>query len=304
MQTRLSSRGIVFISVDYRLIPPSTGHDVIEDIKDAFAFVATRLNDELAQARSGVCVDAQALGVAGTSAGGLCAYLAAMHATPRPKAVVALYAMGGDFITPHYLTPKTKPFFRGREMLDPQDFEEFLHPFGNLPATSDSPLAYYSQTHHIPGYPANSRMLLGRLYLQMGKFVDYYTDLHEPDSLSVQLRPLVDQASETGPGRPGADVWQKARQLIPEKSLSLCPQFCVSRDWPPIYLAHGTEDSAVLIQESRNMYVLLKQADVDVTLLEVEGKEHSFDYVPDAEELLGAKFDEIANFLVKQLSRT
>jgi len=107
MQKRLSSRGIVFISVDYRLIPPSTGHDVIEDIKDAFAFVATRLNDELTQAGSGLRVDAQALGVAGTSAGGLCAYLAAMHAAPRPKAVVALYAMGGDFIVSPLVSART-----------------------------------------------------------------------------------------------------------------------------------------------------------------------------------------------------
>ena len=43
-------------------------------------------------------IDPDAMAVAGTSAGGLCAYLAAMHCvSPKPKGIVSMYGMGGDF---------------------------------------------------------------------------------------------------------------------------------------------------------------------------------------------------------------
>ena len=43
-------------------------------------------------------VDSSAIAVAGASAGGLCAYLAVMHVSPKPRALLSLYAMGGDFL--------------------------------------------------------------------------------------------------------------------------------------------------------------------------------------------------------------
>jgi hypothetical protein len=103
-QGRLSARGIIFISADYRLLPKGTGHDLLADVKDAIRFVAGDLNAQLDQTDAGLSlssrsrIDPSSIGVAGTSAGGYCAYLCAIHAVPKPKAILSLYGMGGDFL--------------------------------------------------------------------------------------------------------------------------------------------------------------------------------------------------------------
>ncbi len=98
---RVTKSGFVFISVDYRLLPPSTGHEIIEDIKDLFRFLAIDLNpclrERLVRTGESFQIEPKAIAVAGTSAGGLCAYLSVIHAIPRPAALLGLYAMGGDF---------------------------------------------------------------------------------------------------------------------------------------------------------------------------------------------------------------
>ena len=88
-------------------MPPSTGHDMVEDIQDLFRFVAFSLNDRLDEMFSDQAslstwgpfrVDPEAIGVSGTSAGPLCAYLACMHAVPKPKVVLSMYGRGGDLL--------------------------------------------------------------------------------------------------------------------------------------------------------------------------------------------------------------
>ena len=186
-------------------------------------------------------------------------------------------------------------FFRGRELLNPVDFPEYVYPFkdGILGPISDSPPAYHPQTYYIPGYPANPRMLLARLYLQLGVFIDYYTGQHNP-SLSNTLR----QALST-PESNAEDLMCQ----IPERQRSLFPQFGVDSNWPPTFLLHGTNDTAVPVAESRHMQALLRKAGVPVVLLEFEGKEHSFDYEPGVETVFGGEFDEVAVFLRRCLLR-
>lgn len=87
---------MAFISAEYRLIPPATGHDILSDIKDAFTFVRRDLDALLDAESAGFHIDPDALAVSGTSAGGLCAYLAAMHVHPKPKALLCMYPMLGD----------------------------------------------------------------------------------------------------------------------------------------------------------------------------------------------------------------
>lgn len=79
----------------------------MEDTQDVFRFVATSLNDRLDEiyssetalpTRNPFRVDPEAIGVGGTSAGSLCAYLACMHAEPKPKVVFSMYGMGGDLL--------------------------------------------------------------------------------------------------------------------------------------------------------------------------------------------------------------
>ena len=101
-------------------MPPATGHEVVQDIRDLFAFIvhadiSSESNSEMtggtvpnihanrptsSAVRLGRTfrIDPEAIAVAGSSAGGLCAYLAAMHCVfPRPKAILSMYGMGGDF---------------------------------------------------------------------------------------------------------------------------------------------------------------------------------------------------------------
>jgi acetyl esterase/lipase len=96
------------MSADYRLMPPVTGHDIIEDIKDVFRFISEELNTKLSKETSAgrfypFHVDSNAIAVAGSSAGGQCAYYAGMHITPKPRALVLMYAMGGDYLVRGWL---------------------------------------------------------------------------------------------------------------------------------------------------------------------------------------------------------
>jgi acetyl esterase/lipase len=334
LQERATTAGYVFISADYRLIPPATGHDIIDDIKDIFHFISQELNSKLSEtvgdgASYRFRVDPYEIAVAGSSAGGQCAYYAAMHVSPKPKAVVLMYAMGGDYLvrvcishshshsipimlfqTPQYLIEKTVPFFRGREILDRAQFSHYLHPFPDtLKLTSESPLSYNPPSSPMPGYPANPRQFLSRLYLQLGIFLDYLTGEHggehDPGLSDILQKSLASDKSDLAHST-GSDAFdtinERLKQLIPEQHHPLFPQFGITPDWPPIYMTHGALDSAVLVHESLHMHRLLENAGIDVTLRVEEGKEHSFDYEPDAEFVHGPRlFDAIGEFLRKHL---
>ena len=88
----------VFISADYTLLAPATGHDLLDDIKDLFCYLQKDLNGDLKSNGSDISIDPSAMVVSGTSAGGLCAYLAALHAIPKPKGVLSMYGQGGDLL--------------------------------------------------------------------------------------------------------------------------------------------------------------------------------------------------------------
>jgi acetyl esterase/lipase len=89
---RTTAAGFAFISADYRLLPPSTGHDVLEDVVDLFAFLArTPLLGTMH-------IDGTRLATVGSSAGAICAFLAATHANPKPRAVLSIYGLGGELI--------------------------------------------------------------------------------------------------------------------------------------------------------------------------------------------------------------
>lgn len=153
-------------------------------------------------------------------------------------------------------------------------------------------------------------MLLGRLYLQLGVWLDYYTGEHEP-SLSSKLRDALKLAEQENPsldidssGPSDDGTLEHLRRLIPEQHLALFPQFGVTPDWPPTYLAHGALDSAVPIHDSDNMRTLLERAGVSVEFDIIEGKEHSFDYEPNAEVMYGSgQFDSMGDFIERCLGR-
>ena len=101
---RAISSGHAFISADYCLLPPATGHDIVKDIQDLFAFLKDPLLSFTMPSKPGdeqskFKVDPESIVVSGSSAGGFCAYLAAINCvSPKPKAILSLYGMGGDLL--------------------------------------------------------------------------------------------------------------------------------------------------------------------------------------------------------------
>lgn len=88
-----------FVYADYRLLIPTTGEEIIEDIQDAFRFVA---NSKLPGNGYTFKLDGDGIAVSGNSAGGLCARLATIHARPRPKVLIDIYGQGGNFFVSRY----------------------------------------------------------------------------------------------------------------------------------------------------------------------------------------------------------
>ncbi|CAE6524299.1 unnamed protein product [Rhizoctonia solani] len=263
---------------DYRLLPPSTGHEILQDVLDLVTWVTSPegLNASLLLRVNDKCtIDTRRIILAGTSAGGYLAYLAAIHARPEcvPRGVLSMYGMGGHFLTPHYLQLKTKPFFRGRPLLDPAQFEELLSIERPPPITNGSVLGYGPD-----GIPSSPRMFLTRVLLQEGNFLDYLTGEH---GLSERLRAL-DQPTISD---------------LPQRHWGLFPETGLSSSFPPTCLVHGTEDSAVLIGESRALRDRLHNLNVPCQLFEVKGAEHSFDYQDGHEEVLEQVFQVLRGWL-------
>ncbi|KAJ7143545.1 Alpha/Beta hydrolase protein [Mycena crocata] len=297
LKDRIVGAGYLFISADYRLLPSATAHDIIEDIKDLFLFLGKEDLCFKTEAGGIFGVDTTLTAVAGSSAGGLCAYLAASHVSPKPRAVLALYAVGGNYFIPQCLTPKSEIFFLGRELLDPAKFAEFLYPrCQSLEPVTESALSYLPADSPTPGWPANPRMPLARLYLQLGVVIDYVTGQHEP-SLSATLRPLLNTDVAVD-----SFAFQDAmKTLIRPEHHAVFPQFSVTPNFPPTFLCHGSVDSAVPVVESQHMHALLQRAGVSVRMLVLEGADHSFDYAPGAEASYASHFDEMADFLKNML---
>jgi acetyl esterase/lipase len=196
------------------------------------------------------------------------------------------------------MEPKHEIFIPGREILDPEEFKEFVYPF-SLPTTPESTLQYHPNHHPTPGLPANPRMYLARLYCQLGTYLDYYTGEHKP-SLSVALRKKRQEILDGNQNLSAPEEW--GGPLVSESHRSLFPQLSVTSEWPEVFLIHGTEDYHVHCQESRHLKELLEKSRVKVTLKVVEGKGHSFDYGPGAEEEFKGLFDEVGDFLKRVLS--
>ncbi|KAI9445673.1 alpha/beta-hydrolase [Lactarius psammicola] len=285
---RTTAAGLAFISADYRLLPPSTGHDVLKDVVDLFAFLART------PTLGTMHLDGERMAVAGSSAGGMCAFLAAIHANPRPRAVLSLYGLGGDVFSPHFLIPKTAPFFLGYELLDPAQFTAYLYPASAAQApTAQSLPAYHGRDSATPGLPSNPRMPLARLWLQLGMYLDYWTGAHTP-SLSDALRALL---PADGEHTERAELDARFAKALPPSEHAIFPQLLVTSDWPRVLLVHGSEDSAVPADSSRAMYDRLRAAKVETVLRIVDGSEHSFDLKDGAEKTFSGLFDEAVEFL-------
>jgi len=93
--------GFSVISIDYRLAPETKLKFIIDDLRDAFAWVRER-GPELAG------IDPKRIAVVGHSAGGYLALTSGVCVEPRPRAIVSFYGYG-DIAGAWYARPD--PFY-------------------------------------------------------------------------------------------------------------------------------------------------------------------------------------------------
>ncbi|KAF5331120.1 hypothetical protein D9619_005376 [Psilocybe cf. subviscida] len=285
---RVMSLGYAFLSANYQLLPPGTVHDVIQDIQDLFTYLDN--NNIALEDKRLFKADMNRVAVTGSSSGGHCAYLAGLHCAPKPKAIFAMYAIGGSLFTPCYLEEKTTA---GQNLPDPGPLRQFLHPFegGSKQTVSTSDVAFDPVTKA----PTNIRMGISPLYLQRGIVLDYYSGLHEP-SLSSKLRKIL----ATNPNATSKDF----KQAIPVSQRYMFPELNVSATWPPTLLFHGDADTSVLVSESQHLTKLLKEAGADAEIMIAAGQEHIFDLDPTSEAQWARQYNTVKDFFFRHLGET
>jgi acetyl esterase/lipase len=107
----LLKAGFAVVSIDYRLAPETKLPAILDDVKDACAWVRTK-GPELFQA------DPKRLAVAGGSAGGYLTLTTGYRVEPRPVALVAFWGYG-DLITDWYAKPD--PFYRTKPLVPKEE---------------------------------------------------------------------------------------------------------------------------------------------------------------------------------------
>ncbi len=130
---RYVDAGFVVISIDYRLAPETKLPGIIEDLRDAYAWLRTHGQRQYH-------VDPDRIAVVGHSAGGYLTLMAGFCLTPRPKALVAFYGYG-DVAGEWYSRPD--PFY-SRQPAVPKD--EAYRVVGSAPlseGTSNSRFRFY-----------------------------------------------------------------------------------------------------------------------------------------------------------------
>jgi acetyl esterase/lipase len=158
--------------------------------------------------------------------------------------------------------------------------------------TAESPISYDPPPLDRRDRPFSPRILVSRLYRQLGVFLDYLTGEHSP-SLSERLR----QAMLSKSSIDYDTVESILKQTLPARAQSLFPQLLISSSWPPTLLLHGTKDTIVLISESREIHAALEKRGIKVELKEIEGEDHGFDVVPEVANQYGKVFDQVEEFI-------
>lgn len=153
------------------------------------------------------------------------------------------------------LSPPTEPFFPGVPLLPSSaPFSPLLDaPRHTTPPTVRTPLSD----------PHSPRSLLFVWLLQRGTLVDALSGVRGA-SAALRRLPAAGQARA-----------RLARE-DPHGRRTL-PQLGLGAAFPPTFLAHGTEDAIVHVEESRHFCGLLRSEGVECVLWEVEGGGHGFD---------------------------
>ncbi|ORY27912.1 Alpha/Beta hydrolase protein [Naematelia encephala] len=252
LRDKVLTKGWLFFSVEYRLLLPSNGHDILTDVLSFQSFLSRGLVSHLEP--FGVSLDLQNIAVGGSSAGGYMARLHSLNVTPKPKVILSLYGMGGDFLSSHWVDPHPQGVrfnggFTTREFVAHLLDDKYIKPIANSPMV---PIAGFD-----PGY-TNDVDFRGSLYNYwqcFGLYLDPFTGVK---GFTEMMQRIPHEEREAA---------------VPELHKPLFVQLRVT-ELPPTVLVHGTDDTSVDIWESRKTYAQLKEAGIETELLEVEGAEH------------------------------
>ncbi|KAJ0329397.1 hypothetical protein COL5a_003953 [Colletotrichum fioriniae] len=237
-----TSRGWVFVTPEYRLMPESTAHASVEDAADAYKWAWSSLPEILGR-------PVGSLLVAGSSAGGYLALNTAVSAARKPSALLLIYGM----LNPsgaRYTTPGKNIFGR-----PPTETGPILEkwPMAKASGEERKPVSAYP----ISGDPsADPRFALTSALHIDALFPDYMTGIPG----------LTRQISTQGV----AAIPKEHQQLFPL-------DFGDFSGFPPVMLLHGANDSAVPVECSTRAAEKLEESGVRVLSEFPTDAEHGFD---------------------------
>lgn len=239
-----ASRGWIFVTPDYRLLPESTAQASVADARDAYEWILSSLGQEL-DCKIGAVL------MAGSSAGGYLALTTAVEAKVQPTALLLIYGML-DPTSSRYTTPGTnimgKPPFDTSEVLGKYPMHEegdtrkaiSGYPMGPNPA--DDPRGELVDALHVDAL-----------------FLDYMTG----------IKGLGRLVAEEGP----FGIPEEHRNLFP---LAFADLLKLSK-LPRTFLLHGRNDSFVGVENSLEANDKLQEAGVYRDLETPSDAEHGFD---------------------------
>lgn len=237
-----ASRGWIFVSPEYRLMPESTAQKSLEDASDAYQWVLSTLPKELGCELGSVLM-------AGSSAGGYLALATAACNQVQPAGLLLIYGML-DATASWYTTPGAEIFGGGHPVDTELIFNTYpiVKPEDSRPAISASP---------VPANPMLEPRFGLIIALHAGaRFLDYMTGIE-------------------GLGR---SVASRGVEAIPEEHKNLFPvAFANLAKLPRTMLLHGKKDSAVPVEQSIHTAEKLRADGVDVVLELPADVDHGFD---------------------------
>jgi acetyl esterase/lipase len=242
------------ISVDYRLLLPSSGHDINEDMISLFEYLLT------------LPIEHHKLFLAGFSGGGYPLRLAAIQGalesqrpSPRFKVCgwISFSGMGGNFFLDHWLLPHRMD---GSELYGAdRDKQEEIHKkqvdFWLDPAAPEVSDAPYQLHGDEPG-----RALIWDYLHVFGNLCDLIAG--EP-GLSQRLVALPQSERSAA---------------VPDHHRAVFPQIYIeqnARFMPPCLLIHGNNDAAVPFDESMTTLKVLDEGGGNVEMIVIEGGNHA-----------------------------
>ncbi|OAL45724.1 alpha/beta-hydrolase [Pyrenochaeta sp. DS3sAY3a] len=235
------TRGWVFVTPDYRLLPESTAHDTLEDALEAYTWVLKSLP-------SIIGTDIESVVLARSSAGAYLALTTATRLTERPSALLLIYGML-DATQYRYTTAGANIF--GRPAI------ETASVLAQFPLATEQ-----SQRRTISTHPLSKDLAVDP---RSELIAALHVDALFPDYMAG-IAGMTESIA-----RYGIDTIPKDHQILFPLAFSKLSNV------PTTILLHGRSDSAVPVSQSEVASEKLSAAGVTVHTVFPDDAEHGFD---------------------------